>query len=293
MINLVVVLQIITIILCRGDLYLLGEAYAFGVIWSFVFKAAAVIVLRFKDRSPREWKVPLNIKIGGVEFPIGLSLIFLVLMVVALVNLVTKQVATVAGVAFTSAFFILLRISEKMNSRRMKKTDQSEKLNLRNEHELSGVLTEIDKPNRVLVAVRDPRRLNHFQKVLETLDSETTDLIVLHSKIERGLGFGGDIVSMGPDEKILFSRVISMAEKYGKSVVPLMVISNDPSYAVAQSAQAVNASEVVMGVSTRVSLETQLERLAMTWGALQSGKFQITPVRFRILGEGKELTVDL
>ena len=50
-------------------MYVLGEAYAFGVVWSFVFKALAMVVLRFKDRSPREFKVPLNIRIGGVEIP--------------------------------------------------------------------------------------------------------------------------------------------------------------------------------------------------------------------------------
>ena len=58
--------------LSRGNMYVLGEAYAFGVVWSFVFKALAMVVLRFKDRSPREFKVPLNIRIRGVEVPIGL-----------------------------------------------------------------------------------------------------------------------------------------------------------------------------------------------------------------------------
>jgi len=57
MINLIVLLQLVTIIGSRGNVYLLGEAYAFGVIWSFAFNALAVLVLRFKDRV-REWKVP-------------------------------------------------------------------------------------------------------------------------------------------------------------------------------------------------------------------------------------------
>ena len=43
-------------------LYTLGEAYAFGVIWSFVFKTLAMVILRFKDKSPREYEVPLNIR---------------------------------------------------------------------------------------------------------------------------------------------------------------------------------------------------------------------------------------
>src|SRR5438270_275289 len=65
MINLIVILQLLTIIGSRGNVYVLGEAYAFGVVWSFAFKALAVLVLRFKDRSQREWKVPLNVRLDG------------------------------------------------------------------------------------------------------------------------------------------------------------------------------------------------------------------------------------
>ena len=45
-INMVAILQIVTIVLSRGDVYVLGEAYAFGVIWSFVFKSLSMLVLR-------------------------------------------------------------------------------------------------------------------------------------------------------------------------------------------------------------------------------------------------------
>jgi amino acid transporter len=70
---LIVGLQLFTILISRGDMYVLGEAYAFGVVWSFVFKSLSMVVLRFKDRTPREYKVPFNIRIGSVEFPIGLT----------------------------------------------------------------------------------------------------------------------------------------------------------------------------------------------------------------------------
>src|SRR5256884_6980850 len=65
MINLIVVLQLAAIIGSRGNTYTLGEAYAFGVIWSFAFKGLAMLVLRFKDRSHREWKGPPPPNIGG------------------------------------------------------------------------------------------------------------------------------------------------------------------------------------------------------------------------------------
>ncbi len=46
---LIVGLQLATILISGGDVLLLGEAYAFGVVWSFVFQALAMVVLRFKD----------------------------------------------------------------------------------------------------------------------------------------------------------------------------------------------------------------------------------------------------
>lgn len=47
------IVSLVTILISRGDVLLLGEAYAFGVVWSFVFKALAMVVLRFKRPEPR------------------------------------------------------------------------------------------------------------------------------------------------------------------------------------------------------------------------------------------------
>jgi len=35
LINMLVIMQLVTIVVSRGDVYMLGEAYAFGVVWSF------------------------------------------------------------------------------------------------------------------------------------------------------------------------------------------------------------------------------------------------------------------
>ena len=89
MINLIAMLQIATIIGSRGDMTILAEAYAFGVVWSFFMKALGVTVLRFQ-RTIRNTRFPLNFHIGGVEIPIGLGLTTLVLGFVAIANLFTK-----------------------------------------------------------------------------------------------------------------------------------------------------------------------------------------------------------
>src|SRR5262245_32506128 len=114
LINLIVLLQLVTIVLSRGDVYVLGEAYAFGVVWSFAFKSLAMFVLRYKEAdAPREWRVPLNVTVGGRELPIGLGLITLVLFSAAVINLFTKQTATISGIAFTLLLYAVFVTSER------------------------------------------------------------------------------------------------------------------------------------------------------------------------------------
>ena len=48
MINMITLLQIGDHRYSRGDMTILGEAYAFGVVWSFFMKALGVTVLRFQ-----------------------------------------------------------------------------------------------------------------------------------------------------------------------------------------------------------------------------------------------------
>src|ERR1700692_998506 len=114
-VNLVFGLQMFTIIVTRGNVITLGEAYAFGVIWSFTFNSLAMLVLRWKYHGERGWKVPPNIRIGKIEFPLGLFSVFLVLLSTAIVNLFTKSVATVSGIVFAAAFFFIFTLSEREN----------------------------------------------------------------------------------------------------------------------------------------------------------------------------------
>src|SRR4029453_2805804 len=116
--NLVVGLQIATILLSGGNIFLLGEAYAFGVMWSFATKGLAVLVLRYKYRGEREFRVPFNFRIGKLEIPVGLGLITLTLVALCIINLLTKQVATTSGVAFTIVFFAIFSITERTTKKR-------------------------------------------------------------------------------------------------------------------------------------------------------------------------------
>ncbi len=111
-INIVVALQIITIFISRGDVTFLANLYAFGVIWSFTMNGLAVLVLRYTSPGHRDFQVPFNLHIRGVQIPVGLGLITLTLFLIAVVNLFTKPVATMAGGTFSVLLFIVFTISE-------------------------------------------------------------------------------------------------------------------------------------------------------------------------------------
>jgi amino acid transporter len=108
--NLVVALQLLTIVLSRGNIFVLGEAYAFGVMWSFALKALAVMVLRYKQPGARDFRVPLNLNVGGTEVPVGLGVITAILFALCITNLFTKEVATISGAAFTVMFFAVFTV---------------------------------------------------------------------------------------------------------------------------------------------------------------------------------------
>jgi hypothetical protein len=63
----VVLLQIVTIVLSRGDVFVLGEACVRRRV-SFAFKALAMLVLRSLKRRPARVARADESKIGGVRF---------------------------------------------------------------------------------------------------------------------------------------------------------------------------------------------------------------------------------
>src|ERR1700736_1585546 len=54
-INIVVALQIVTIIISPGNVTFLANLYAFGVIWSFAMNGLSVLVLRYTRPGRRDF----------------------------------------------------------------------------------------------------------------------------------------------------------------------------------------------------------------------------------------------
>jgi hypothetical protein len=242
--------------LSRGNVFVLGEAYAFGVVWSFAFKALAVLVLRYTEPGNREWKVPFNAHIGGIEFPIGLALITIVLFSAAIINLFTKEVATLSGIAFTLALYVSFVASEHSTARR-KAGGHLDEFQLMPSPEIDETSIAA-RPGNVLVPVRDYNTLAHLGAVLH--DHRDRDIVVM--TVRR---MGGDaefhVDELFTDyEQLLFTKVVAVAEREGRPVKLLVVPSSDPYDGIAQTAFRLQSAEIAMGESANFK-EADLARL--------------------------------
>ena len=273
-INMIVGLQVLTIVASRGNVYLLAALYAFGVIWSFSFMSLAVIVLRYTNPQKREWRVPGNFRIGGVEVPIGLGIIALILFSTAVVNLFTKELATIAGVGFSLAFFVILTISERrIAHEHATGASELEQFNVAGDRELSAETMAV-RPGNILVAVRDPRNLYYLQAVLAKTDTNKTDVIVMTSRIyhrEPSFGAGEQVDTADvfrKYERELFTTVVNVAEKLGKHVSLLVVPTNDIFESIVVTAQRLHSSIVVCGKSNKLTADEQGKLTGDAWERL-------------------------
>jgi len=277
-VNLVFGLQLFTIIVTAGNVITLGEAYAFGVIWSFTFNSLAMLVLRWKYHGERGWKVPPNIRIGKTEIPVGLFCVFLVLLSTAIVNLFTKSVATVSGIAFAAAFFVIFTISERENRRKHAMTVRQMKDHFQMEHQDNISRQSLAlRPGGVMVTMRDAANPFALKWTLARHASDDTDVVVLSVRI---MGVGGpeflqpEEQTFSEHEQMLFTKAISVAESFGKTVSLLVVPAGDIFAALAQSANSLEVDSVVSGLSTKMTAEEQAYHLGQAWEALPDPKRQ-------------------
>ena len=270
-INLVVGLQIATIILSRGNIFLLGEAYAFGVMWSFAMNSAAVLALRYKRPGFREFRVPLNLQIGALEFPVGLVLITITLLGLCTINLFTKQIATISGIIFTAAFFATFTIAEGITKRRDTTGAELDQFNVASRTELSTATLGV-RPSNVLVPISNYHALYHLGAVLDRVKTERRDIVVLHVQVLQRSGsseveFETDQL-FGGIEQYLFTKALSMAEQRGKPVRLAVVAANDLWDGILRAAVNLQSSTIVLGRSTKMSLAEQARQFGLAWEAL-------------------------
>jgi amino acid transporter len=280
LLNLIVAMQLATIVFSRGDIYVLGEAYAFGVAWSFAMNALAVLLLRFKEPATQRWKVPINLRVKGTEIPLGVALITIVLFSLCGINLLTKKVATLSGLSFTLVFFMAFSIFERLykprslRKPRLGEEPESERFRFDVQAELSPESLQVRRGN-ILVAVDNPNKLDHLYGVLEEIDPRQTDIVVL--TVNQHVASEQDIVDaaqlVGKHESSVLSQVVHAAEKVGKPVRPAIVPGRDPYALIIQAARQLHSSRIVLAASS--AEDEQHRKIMEGWKRQQSPSIEV------------------
>jgi hypothetical protein len=350
LINVVAVLQLLTIVASMGDVYTLGEAYAFGVIWSFVFKTLAMVVLRFKDKSPREYEVPFNVRIpvrrkaaiatsgaaasavdgsgragaalsqavpangvapkpaighpaaaaagsNQIDLPIGISIIFLILLSTAVVNLLTKKVATIWGIGFTLAFLAVFLICEQISHRLRKGVHHAhlEQFNEKVSAAPDAAALGLTHASPIVVAFRNPGSMRVLGRVLHEIDTTRRDIVAVTCKVLPALtpGITPQELRVDDNDREVLTRVVNVAEEAGKQVHPLVIPTNNPLYAIASAARDLRAGEIILGESEKMPPDVLAEQFALAWGMAMGDRAGEQAVTLRIVGAEREMRVEV
>ncbi len=298
-ISFIAFLQGVIVLLSGGDVFILGEAYAFGVLWSLTFNVASLTLLRFKQPDiEREWYYPLNIKWKKYRIPVGLFIVFIILFSVSFINLFTKNLATIFGLSFSIVLYSIFSYFEKKyqdfstDIHKLDENEVEEKVNINVLNNVETIFKNLTKPKKILVPVRNPNNLVHLKWVLENFSDEETDIVVLYVRVEKGYDYAAVYDTMLNNEKNLFKEVILLAEEYGKEIRPLIISSNEPLYIILYCALVGGFQMIVLGVSGTTGAEVQMENIALWWGNIRPKDFK-SSIEVRIIWEGRTLTYNL
>ena len=221
-----------------------------------------------------------------MEVPLGLGLIAAVLFAVALVNLLTKQVATVSGVAFTVALYGAFVVSE----RRQRRGARAASVHLDQFQVLPASDVDLGvvaaRPGNVLVPVRDYTTLRHVRWALSSTDTTARDIVVMTVRVlERADTGFHDLREdrlFSDYEQLLFTKVVAVAEQFGRPVKLLVVPASNVFDAVAQTAVRLASGEIVLGESATLPMAEQARLLGEAWDRVPGSN----QLRARLVGCG-------
>ncbi len=289
-IGVIVGLQLLTILVSRGNVDLLGEAYAFGVVWSFAMKGLAVTVLRFTHPEAQRWRFPLNLRLGRYDLPLGLMATTTILFLMAFINLFTKKAATIAGVSFTLIFFAVFTLSERRYARQQKENHiearpdpndpfretSRERFRFEARENLSPASLEV-QPRCRLVSVEDPGDLRALDKLLSGNDAEKPIVVACVSDVspERVRQSPGDDCAVEDRVKDIFSEVVFSAERMGRPVKLLALTGSDPQRTMLEAATSLQAAELWMASSGSEAAREQRSALERQWKSISGNGDQL------------------
>ncbi len=260
-IDTVVVTTAAAVVMSGSSRAWLGSAYALAVVTTFVLQIAALLRLR-RVPAGKTLQLPLNLRVRGREWPMGTWLLGVVLALSGLAMLVRSEAGAIgAAVAITALAFVLATRAGRADAPEAAELDPSQLLPSK---ELSFGPLE-PRPHTILVPVRNPNWFAHVDAALRS--SRDHDVVIM---MARMIGIDTDEESTDETrptaaERLVFSRALALAERYGRSARLMIVPAHDVFDALVAAVQRLKASEVYVGESSSISADAQAQLLGQAW----------------------------
>ena len=233
----------LAIVLSGANVVWLGCAYAVAVLWTLAFQAAALVRLLAVER-----KVALWLLVG-------------VLTASALSMVVHADPGAIAATAILLSVSVLFALRARAAAGVPPEEDGSDLL------PSTPLSVEQLGPSAgcILVPVRNPHLLAHLAAAVRA--PRDREIIVMTVRLTGG--DSGDTVVDEPRptaaERLLFSRVLALAERHSRPVRLVIVPARDIFDAVMATVIRLRASEVFVGESATISADAQAALLGDAW----------------------------
>ena len=253
-ISIATIVPITVILATRGELALLGEMYAFGLLGAFVFSSLSLDVIRWR--------------LGRRDFGFWLGLFTTgVILVAWCVNLVEKELATLFG-GFLTAIGMLVAIGvrrawfiealtqipfiERLQARAYRASEDWV------EDELKGLMTLAEavevKPlysSSTLLALRDENPRLIQEGVTRTRGKGESAVYCIY--VEEWPGLFAGTTPHRPNEQGVETLTAALQAVRGKSIelIPIWTVSHNAAEAIANAAQALDVDAVIIGATKR------------------------------------------
>lgn len=247
------VVPVLVVHFTAGNLRLLGDMYAFGLLGAFVLSSLGVDTLRWREGQRGPW------------FWVGVLTTAMVL-VSWCVNLVTKQLATIFGGGLTLVGMAIAMTAQQkrfqevfyrlpfVHRRTAERIDEAhdvteavpELISLSDAQDLRGLY-----PSRTLVALRGANPSLVSEAILRERGRGGTTVYAIYVEERPGLFVGGAATEPDAEGRETLVAASRVAQAEGAMLVPIWTISYSAAEGIARAARELGVDTVMIGVSRR------------------------------------------
>jgi magnesium transporter len=249
----------------------LSRAYGIAIAATLIVKIAVVFRLRQTHSEPRAFVAPLNLRVGGREFPVGLITVGVAVSLSAGAMLLRGDIPSFVAASMIVALGFVMPAGRQGTASVIAEEEEPFELSTSSDISLGQVQVH---PDNVLVCVRHPHSLAHVVAALQ--DAGDRDVVVVTVRL---LGIdvddetGGGLTSTR-EERYLFSRVAAVTERHVKPVRFLIVPAHDVIDGIIAVAVRLHSSEVHVGESSSLTADDQGRLLGDAWERADKPKDQ-------------------